>query len=165
MTSNELALHWDDLRKAASSVAARAPRSQEREDVVQEVALRALKYAPRYDAAKGSVGTWLKRIARSTVSDLHKYERRSKRRLGEGTTVQLGEEAGDYASTIPLDYRETGPLDALVQKETSRRVRSCVNRLPADLRRAIREGTKSKPLMARAMAELATRIKKLMTAE
>jgi RNA polymerase sigma-70 factor, ECF subfamily len=92
----------------------------EAEDVAQETMLRLWTMAPDWESGRGSLGTWLYRVAGNLCID------RLRRRRG-----MTGEAVPDVADPAP------GVLAALERHERARALRAAVLELPARQRLAI----------------------------
>lgn len=102
-------------------VARRVPASDV-DDVVQTIALRAVKHADQYNADKGAVTTWLWWMIQEAVRRYHVLGRRH--------------------ACLPLEYpmaqaREPGPDDAAMEREAAAMLREAVARLPRRSREAM----------------------------
>ncbi len=97
------------------------------EDVVVEVFSQVWRQADRYDAAKGSVATWIGTLARTRAIDVRRSLQRHARR-----------EASLEADSVDqlLDPADS-PWLAAGQAERARLVRSALDRLPREQRRAV----------------------------
>lgn len=102
---------WRWVRKM---VCRRVP-SQDADDVVQTIALRAVTHAGQYDADKGKVTTWLRWMIIEATRHYHKQRGRN---ACEGLLCGLAQ------------CREPRPDDAVMASESAGLVRSAVNRLP-----------------------------------
>jgi RNA polymerase sigma-70 factor, ECF subfamily len=82
------------------------------EEIVQEVFTRAWRHADRYDAARGSVRTWLYQIARHAIIDLR---RRASARPSLATNEPLLESAtgGDSIEQAMLGWQVAAALERL----------------------------------------------------
>lgn len=94
------------------------------DDVVQEVALRAVRHAGQYDATKGKITTWLRWMVVEAVRRHYQLAERL-------PCSTLGECA-------PAQDREAGPERVAIQRERARLVREAVSRLPRRSREAMK---------------------------
>lgn len=97
------------------------------EDVVVEVFSQVWRQASRYDAAKGTVATWIGTLARTRAIDLRRSRQRHSRR-------EAALEADDVNQLL-----DQGQTPLLVAGDTDRGefVRAALERLPTDQRRAV----------------------------
>lgn len=101
------------VRRVAGSVA-----GQSADDVAQQVFLSAWMARGQFDAARGSLATWLCGIARNRAIDLVRSEQRHSRQR-------------------PLDHAETlaclaeGPVEAVARRAQAAEVRGALARIPA----------------------------------
>jgi RNA polymerase sigma-70 factor (ECF subfamily) len=95
------------------------------QDTVQEAFLRIWRRADRYDPARGSPRAWLLRIVRNLAID----QRRSRESIGR---VEKAGSADPTAAVTPAR-----PEDAAVRTETAASLRSALDELPSEQRRAI----------------------------
>ena len=93
------------------------------EEVTQEVFLALIREGARYDAARGSVSTYLHGVARNQVLRFLERDRGS---------VQMEEESETAAWAAPVDT-----LGDLTRSETIQSVRQAVLALPAAYREAV----------------------------
>jgi RNA polymerase sigma-70 factor (ECF subfamily) len=98
--------------------------ARDAEDIVEETFWQVWRNAARYDAARGTVGTWLLTICRSRSLD----RIRARRRRPEDATLD------DAAA---LESPEPDAASALVTSETGRIVRLALAELPAEQRQAV----------------------------
>lgn len=93
--------------------------SQLREDIMQSIFL---KYpdSPKKFPHEGAAFNWLKKVTRSTITDIMRKENTYKDRI----KLEEDEVIAAYENFIP-----TGPLDDLVKKEASMEVRQFVKKL------------------------------------
>ena len=94
------------------------------EDLTSEVFEKALVNYPKYENRRASFSTWIFTIARNTVIDSYKTNKRSR--------LEPLEDAVD------LPTREPGPEDALESSEEKRQLVDCVGALPAREQEIIR---------------------------
>src|SRR5690625_1173342 len=96
-TSGVTAEPLEELRRPLTGYCYRMLGSAECEDAVQEVFLRALRHADRYDPARASLSTWLHRIATNVCLDML---RGAKRRA---LSVEMGPAGtgGDIGAPLP----------------------------------------------------------------
>lgn len=98
--------------------------ARDAEDIVEETFWQAWRSAVRYDAARGTVGTWLLTICRSRALD----RIRARRRRPEDATLDESPAVADSAAD---------PAAAVVASETGRIVRAALKELPAEQRQAL----------------------------
>jgi len=94
------------------------------EDIVEETFWQAWRGAARYDAARGTVGTWLLTICRSRALD----RIRARRRRPEDTSIDDAPSIADPAAD---------PADVVIAGETGRTVRAALMELPGEQRQAL----------------------------
>jgi RNA polymerase sigma-70 factor (ECF subfamily) len=130
------------------AVALRIMKRRDRaEEVLQDAFVSIWRRARDYDAAKGSVLTWMASIVRHRAIDLLRRERPS---------VPLDDAPGqeNWASAEP------DPYEAAAASAEARRVRDCLQTLEAKQREAIQlayyEGITQEALAARLAAPLGT---------
>lgn len=102
------------------------------EEVLQEVYVSIWHSAPNYTVAKAQPMTWLMTIARNKAMDALRST------TGERTHVIrpiASDDADDSMAQIPDD--SAGPLERLVQRIDSARLRDCLQRLEPAQRQAI----------------------------
>jgi RNA polymerase sigma-70 factor (ECF subfamily) len=116
------AQHAADVRRAAHAILRDAALA---EDVVQDVFER-LWRGSGYDERRGSLGPYLKLLARSRALDLWR-----RTRTGERVRERLEEQAGSPPAASQL------PETAVVRDTERRLARAAVRRLPDDQRQAI----------------------------
>ena len=97
------------------------------EDVVQEVFLAFWRDPQRYDATRGSFGTWLLTLVHHKSVDVVRRESTIRRR-----TVPPAED-GEERSTAPSPGADQDALEAVVAGQ----VREALGALPADQRKAL----------------------------
>jgi RNA polymerase sigma-70 factor, ECF subfamily len=114
------------------------------EEVVQETFLTLWNRAELYDPRRGSLGTWLRRIARNRAVDRLRSAARRPRLLAvamlahpdepvDGALERLAASAGSGASAD----QTTDPADAAVASWTRDRIRSALDGMPAEEREVI----------------------------
>lgn len=105
------------------------------EDVVQDAFLTAWKAIPNF-RGEASVATWLHRIA--TTRALNHLERAHVRRAGQTTPIDEDPDG----EGLPVPDSRPSPLAALEAAELARRLKRCLEELPAAWRAilALREG-------------------------
>src|SRR5699024_3408963 len=96
-TSGVTAESLEELRRPLTGYCYRMLGSAECEDAVQEVFLRALRHADRYDPARASLSTWLHRIATNVCLDML---RGAKRRALSVEMAPAGT-GGDIGAALP----------------------------------------------------------------
>ena len=109
---------WRWVRK----MVLRGVSAQDANDVVQQIALRALKHAAQYDPAKGKITTWLRWMIIEAVRRYHVLGRRY--------------------PCLPLEYdpaqaREPRPENDAMEREAAALLREAVARLPRRSREAM----------------------------
>jgi RNA polymerase sigma-70 factor (ECF subfamily) len=97
--------------------------ARDAEDIVEETFWQAWRNAGRFDAARGSVGTWLLTICRSRALD----RIRARRRKQEDT----------LDADAPYESPEPDPAATMVANETGRIVRAALAELPDEQRQAV----------------------------
>lgn len=103
-------------------------RSDEAEDVAQEVFIKVFQTLRSYDAAQGSFSTWLHRVARNHLVD--HYRRTKKDRV----TSSIDEDATLLEDTPSHEIGPTGHVEARERKELLQRG---LDQLSPDLREAV----------------------------
>jgi RNA polymerase sigma-70 factor (ECF subfamily) len=124
---------WEDLlrvhtRKVYNLCFRFTGRTQEAEDLTQEVFIKIFQTLRTYDAAQGSFSTWLHRVARNHLVD---HYRRTKH---DRVTLSLEEEIGT------LEEKPAPQAEPLVQVESRERretLQAALNHLSPDLREAV----------------------------
>jgi RNA polymerase sigma-70 factor (ECF subfamily) len=120
-----LATLYDRWSDRINSLAVHLLRdARDAEDIVEETFWQAWRSAARYDAARGSVGSWLLTICRSRALD----RIRARRRRPEDTTLD------DVPETAAPGV---DAADAVVSDETGRIVRAALGELPLEQRQAL----------------------------
>lgn len=94
------------------------------EDVAQEAFVRAWRYAPNFDARRGSVPTWLLTITRNLAIDALRMRR-------------VDPVSPDVINAMNLVSREPRPDDHAAMSDDAARLRSLIAELPIDQRRAL----------------------------
>jgi RNA polymerase sigma-70 factor (ECF subfamily) len=97
------------------------------EEATVDVYEQIWRQAPRFDSTKGSVPTWITSMARTRAIDLRRTRSRTQER----------ETALDDGQMERLAESERDPVDASVERERARRVRSALEALPREQRRAV----------------------------
>jgi RNA polymerase sigma-70 factor (ECF subfamily) len=97
----------------------------EAEDAAQETLLRAWKHGGDYDPARGSLRTWVYRIATNVCLDMLRSARRRARAVDFASTAApggaLGEPLPESTWVLPiLDRSVSDPADVAVSRETIR---------------------------------------------
>jgi DNA-directed RNA polymerase specialized sigma24 family protein len=95
------------------------------DDLVQLTFQRALRYASE---CNGDVLHWILKIAANCARTEIRAHRKVKRR-SVCSEMSLSQERDGESVTIDLDGDEVDPLDAEIQREKSRHVHACLNRL------------------------------------
>jgi RNA polymerase sigma-70 factor (ECF subfamily) len=103
-------------------------RSDEAEDLAQEVFIKVFQTLRSYDAAQGSFSTWLHRVARNHLVD--HYRRTKKDRV----TSSIDEDATLLEDTPSHEIGPTGHVEARERKELLQRG---LDQLSPDLREAV----------------------------
>ena len=98
--------------------------ARDAEDIVEETFWQAWRSASRYDATRGTVGTWLLTICRSRALD----RIRARRRRPEDAPL---DDAASFESTEP------DPGAAMINNETGRMIRAALADLPLEQRQAV----------------------------
>ena len=100
MTSAEQAQLYEAYHdKVLAYIAGRVERREDAEDLCADVFEKVFLHADSYDASKASASTWVYAIARNTVIDFHRTERR--------------------LCEVPEELAEEGAIDAdLLREET-----------------------------------------------
>ncbi len=103
------------------------PRHAEIADIVQETFMAAAAAARRYDAARGSLGTWLGGIARNKIALYFRKQKQHER-------LDAGPEGAAAAGRLMLwlEDREYDPGAALEAAEMAGFVRATLTALPDD---------------------------------
>lgn len=112
---NALALLYDRYAGIMLGLSQRiVGRGAEAEDIVHDVFLEAWRHAADYDAARGSVKSWLLLRTRSRSLDVQKSARVSKQAVGldDAWLSELGDPAGDGGGAPDL-LRVRGVITAL----------------------------------------------------
>ena len=130
------------------AVALRIMKRRDRaEEVLQDAFVSIWKRAQDYDAAKGSVLTWMASIVRHRAIDLLRRERPS---------VSIDDAPGQERWASP----EPDPYEITAASAEARRVRDCLDALEGQQREAIRlayyEGITQEELAVRLSAPLGT---------
>jgi len=128
-----LAAFFDRWHEVVSAMVARILRdADDADDVVEEAFWQVWRQAPRYEAGRGSVQTWLLTIARTRALDrLRAMRRRREESLEDDAASADARAAGTNTPT---------PDDPAVGAEHSERmalVRTALQRLPAEQRSAL----------------------------
>lgn len=120
-----LAAFYDRWSDRVYSLAVHLLReARDAEDIVEETFWQVWRNAARYDAARGTVGTWLLTICRSRALD----RIRTRRRRKEDATL---DDAASFESPEP------DAASAMVTSETGRIVREALAELPVEQRQAV----------------------------
>lgn len=119
---------YDELAPRVLGIAHQILRDRSAaDDVVVEVFSQVWRQAGRFDASKGSVATWIGTLARTRAIDIRRARLRHTRR-------ESGLEADD--ARLLLDPANS-PWLAAGDAERARLVRSALDRLPHEQRRAV----------------------------
>jgi len=124
---------WEELvsghtRKIYSLCYRFSGRSNDAEDLTQEIFIKIFQILKTYDAAQGTFSTWLNRIARNHLVD--HYRRTRKDRL----TSALEDDAGQLEEkTSP----GAGPLGQVESRERKELLQAALERLSPDMREAV----------------------------
>ena len=103
-------------------------RTEEAEDVTQEVFIKVFQTLKSYHAAQGSFGTWLNRVARNHLVD--HYRRARKDRVTSSLEDELPE-----AEQQPSPHMEpTGQVESRERREV---LQQALDKLSPDLREAV----------------------------
>jgi RNA polymerase sigma-70 factor (ECF subfamily) len=100
-------------------------RVEEADELTQEVFLHVLGVLKHFDP-QGSLGAWLRRVARNYAIDHYRRRRR-----------ELALTSGDEAPDTPAPVEESDPYRALEQKDLAAWIRSAIDRLPKELGQAV----------------------------
>lgn len=103
-------------------------RSQDAEDLAQEVFIKVFQTLRSYDPVQGTFLTWLNRVARNHLVD--HYRRTKKDRL----TSSLDEELTTLAEKPSA---EQGPGGRIASREVKEQLQVALNQLSPDLREAV----------------------------
>ncbi len=103
-------------------------RSQDAEDLTQEVFIKVFQTLHSYDPVQGTFLTWLNRVARNHLVD--HYRRTKKDRL----TSSLDEELTTLAEKPSA---EQGPGGRIASREVKEQLQVALNQLSPDLREAV----------------------------
>jgi RNA polymerase sigma-70 factor (ECF subfamily) len=131
--------HVDGVFAAARRLAA---DRQLAEEVVQETFLTLCNRAELYDSTRGSLATWLRRIARNRALDRLRAAARRPRLLSAGT-IAGEDEPMDAAlerlalSAVDDSAEPADPGDAAVASWTRQRVRQAIGEMPEEERTVI----------------------------
>ena len=130
--------------KARQLIGRAGLRACDREDIEQELTLRLLEQAQRFDPARGSLHTFVARVLDSAAAMLLRHRRRLKRAAGYRAASL--EAAGDRGDTEPHCLRDvlseadlrrhtgTPPSDALDGLERTEALDHVLRRMPPRLR-------------------------------
>ncbi len=103
-------------------------RSEEAEDLTQEIFIKIFQTLKSYDAAQGAFSTWLNRVARNHLVDHYRRTRKDRQTSSldeENRPLDEPAAAGDHPDTL---------VEAREQRE---RLQDGLNRLSPDLREAV----------------------------
>jgi RNA polymerase sigma-70 factor (ECF subfamily) len=103
-------------------------RPADAEDLTQEVFIKAFQTLRTYDAAQGSFGTWLSRVARNHLVD--HYRRTKKDRLTSSLDDELGRIEEKPGATVE-------PTAEVESRERREQLQRGLERLSPDLREAV----------------------------
>jgi RNA polymerase sigma-70 factor (ECF subfamily) len=103
-------------------------RTQDAEDLTQEIFIKVFQTIRSYDAAQGAFTTWLNRVARNHLVD---HYRRTKH---DRATSSLEDELGTIEEK---PSPETAPLGQVELRERKETLQAALNRLSPDLREAV----------------------------
>lgn len=98
------------------------------QDLVQEVFVRAVRGAPTYDSASGTLGAWLRGIARNVVYEHVRQHGRDPLLINDAMLAQLDDRAARFESDHADPGHETRRL---------RLLRECMARLSEHVRQII----------------------------
>jgi RNA polymerase sigma-70 factor, ECF subfamily len=133
------------------------------QDVVQEVAVKALREYPRLDPAPRDPFAWLCHLAEQCVVDGHRHFAAGKRAAGRelAGNVPLGDASQDFIALLAGSV--TTPSQAAVRGERRRQLEAAVGSLPEEHREALRlryaEGLATKEVARRlGKTDAATRV-------
>jgi RNA polymerase sigma-70 factor (ECF subfamily) len=119
--ADALATVYDRHIRAVFSLALRIVSDEgEAQDVVQEVFAQAWTQAGRYDAARGSVSTWLLTMTRSRAI----YRLRSRRAKADSTRLP------EDLAVVDLPDPARGQEHAVLQEAAANRLRAALQELP-----------------------------------
>lgn len=105
-------------------------RSDEAEELTQEIFLHLLSVLPSFDAS-GSLPGWIQRVARNYAIDHYRRRRR------ERSLVRDDEHAEEILLTARDRSGKTDPHETLESKDLSEWLRSVLDRLPTELAQAV----------------------------
>jgi RNA polymerase sigma-70 factor (ECF subfamily) len=121
---NALGELYDRWRTVVYALALRiVADARDAEEVLEDTFWQAWRQAPRYDASRGSVGTWLVTMARSRALDRARAHRRKP-------------EAAEESEVSDVDSR-TDTAGEMERAEESRIVRGALAELPHEQRQAL----------------------------
>ena len=122
---------YDRWRTVVFAVATRiVGDARDAEEVLEDTFFQAWRQAPRYDLARGSVGTWLVTMARSRALDRARAEGR--RSAGDEVNAVAEGQTSGSGDTV------AEPADVPVERaEEARIVRQALKELPADQRESL----------------------------
>ncbi|HXJ95409.1 MAG TPA: sigma-70 family RNA polymerase sigma factor [Terriglobia bacterium] len=103
-------------------------RSGEAEDLTQEVFIKVFQTLATYDAAQGSFGTWLNRVARNHLVDHYRRTRKDR------VTSSLEDETGGIEDKPSA---EESPMARLETRERRELLQSALDQLSPDMREAV----------------------------
>jgi RNA polymerase sigma-70 factor (ECF subfamily) len=131
--------HVDGVFAAARRLAADRLLAEE---VVQETFLTLWNRAELYDSTRGSLATWLRRIARNRALDRLRAAARRPRLLAAGTVAGADEPMDAALERLALSAVEDGadstdPGEAAVASWTRQRVRRAIGEMPEEERTVI----------------------------
>ncbi|MEJ7615586.1 MAG: RNA polymerase sigma factor [Pyrinomonadaceae bacterium] len=102
------------------------------EDVTQEVFMTLVREARRFDAARGTLVSFLYGVARNHLRRLHEKSRPLVQLSGEHADEEASAAASIESTNAPHD-----PLSELVRNQTVERLRQCVLGLPPHYREVV----------------------------
>lgn len=125
----------------------------EAQDVLQELAVKALRELPKTDLTTLDPFGWLCHLAEQCIVDGHRYISAGKRASGREMpgNVAVGEGSQDLIALLAASM--TSPTQAVVRNERERRLLDALATFPADHREALRlryvEGLATKEIAER----------------
>ena len=109
-------VYQEYYRRVFNYAFSRLLQREEAEDATAEVFLAVLQNLRRYDPERGSVGTWINRIAHNAVED---YCRKAYRRREFPVSVIVREKEGEWEPEQPVNRRAYRILRQLSGEERS----------------------------------------------